>query len=178
MKATKEIDVIVLTTGGTIEKTYDESEGTLQNRETVIKNRIIERLRLPYTNIEVHSLMAKDSLEMNDADREKIYQSVKKHLERSKPIVVLHGTDTMEVTARYCFDRIKDMQMPVVFTGAMKPLGFDDSDALQNVVEALYAAKMVAPGFYISFHNQLFVVPYVTKNREKRTFESTKINTK
>jgi len=115
---------------------------------------------------------------MNDADREKIYQSVKKHLERSKPIVVLHGTDTMEVTARYCFDRIKDMQMPVVFTGAMKPLGFDDSDALQNVVEALYAAKMVAPGFYISFHNQLFVVPYVTKNREKRTFESTKINTK
>jgi L-asparaginase len=52
-------------------------------------------------------------------------------------------------------------------------LGFDDSDALQNVVEALYAAKIVAPGFYISFHNQLFVVPHVTKNRDKRTFEST-----
>jgi L-asparaginase len=173
MNATKETDVIVLTTGGTIEKTYDESEGTLQNRETVIKNRIIERLRLPYTHIEVRSLMAKDSLEMDDADREKIYQSIKTQLARSRPIVVLHGTDTMEITARYCFERIKNLQTPVVFTGAMKPLGFDDSDALQNVVEALYAAKIVAPGFYISFHNQLFVVPHVTKNRDKRTFEST-----
>jgi L-asparaginase len=174
MKMTKETDVIVLTTGGTIEKTYDESEGTLHNRETVIKNRILEKLRLPYTRIEVHALMAKDSLEMDDADREKIFLSLQNYLKQDKPIVVLHGTDTMEVTAKYCFDRIQDLKVPIVFTGAMKPLGFDDSDALQNVVEALFAAKLVKVGIYISFHNQLFDVPFVTKNREKRTFQTTK----
>jgi L-asparaginase len=29
--------IIVLTTGGTIEKTYDEFDGSLSNRETLIK---------------------------------------------------------------------------------------------------------------------------------------------
>jgi len=53
----------------------------------------------------------------------------------------------------------------------MKPLGFDDSDAAQNVIEALYAAKILAPGIYISFHNQIFNPPFVRKNRDKRTFE-------
>ena len=28
----------IITTGGTIEKTYDESDGTLGNKETFIKN--------------------------------------------------------------------------------------------------------------------------------------------
>ena len=86
-------------------------------------------------------------------------------------IVILHGTDTMALTAQYCFDRIKELSVPVVFTGAMIPMGFEDTDATQNVTEAMLAAKLLKPGFYISFHNQIFVVPNVQKNKEKRTFE-------
>lgn len=167
-KATK---VFILTTGGTIEKTYDESDGTLFNRETVIKNKILQRLRLPYTRIEVKSIMAKDSLEMDDQDREIITQAIASFAKFNQPIVVLHGTDTMEFSARYSMEKLPNINVPVVFTGAMKPLGFDDSDAMQNVVEALYAAKLCSAGFYISFHNQLFNVPHATKNRETRTFD-------
>jgi L-asparaginase len=54
----------------------------------------------------------------------------------------------------------------------MIPMGFDDSDAAQTVTEALLAAKLLKPGFYISFHNQIFEVPHVRKNKEKGTFES------
>ena len=36
----KTTDIVIITTGGTIEKVYDEKEGTLENRGTVIRNRI------------------------------------------------------------------------------------------------------------------------------------------
>lgn len=164
-------DIILITTGGTIEKTYDEFDGSLENRGTSIKNRIMHKLRLPYTNIYVYPLMSKDSLFMDDLDRDLILATVKDQLTRHIPIVVLHGTDTMALSAEYCFKNISHLKVPVIFTGAMVPMGFEDTDATQNVTEALLAAKLLAPGFYISFHNQIFEVPYVKKNKEKRTFE-------
>ena len=164
-------DIILITTGGTIEKTYDEFDGSLENRGTSIKNRILSKLRLPYTNILVHPLMSKDSLYMDENDRELIYQTILGELKQNSPIVVLHGTDTMSLTAKYCFERIKKLNVPIVFTGAMVPMGFEDTDAIQNVTEALLASKLLRPGIFISFHNQIFEVPHVQKNKDKRTFE-------
>lgn len=165
-------EVIIITTGGTIEKTYDEFDGSLENRGTSIKNRILSKLRLPYTNIHVHPLLSKDSLYMDEEDRALICQTIESEAKKEAPIVVLHGTDTMALTAEYCFSRIKDIRVPVVFTGAMIPMGFEDTDATQNVTEALLSAKLLPAGFYISFHNQIFHVPHVHKNKEKRTFEA------
>ena len=165
-------EVIIITTGGTIEKTYDEFDGSLENRGTSIKNRILSKLRLPYTNIHVLPLVSKDSLYMDDSDRELICETIKLESQKNAPIVVLHGTDTMAVTAKYCFENIKNLSVPVVFTGAMVPMGFEDTDATQNVTEALLSARLLKPGFYISFHNQIFIVPHVHKNKEKRTFEA------
>jgi L-asparaginase len=162
----------IITTGGTIEKTYDELEGTLYNRETVIKNRINQRLRLPYTEIVIHSLMAMDSLEMAKEDRETICSKICELAEDGHPIVVLHGTDTMQETAEVVQKNLKSINVPVIFTGAMKPLGFEDSDALQNVTESLFAAQIVSPGIYISFHNRLFPIPGARKNKVIGTFES------
>lgn len=164
-------DIILITTGGTIEKTYDEFDGSLENRGTSIKNRIMHKLRLPYTNIYVYPLLSKDSLYMDDHDRELICQTIKDQLKRNCPIVVLHGTDTMALTAEFCFNQISNLTVPVVFTGAMVPMGFEDTDATQNVTEALLASKLLSPGLYISFHNQIFNVPNVQKNKERRTFE-------
>lgn len=164
--------IVIITTGGTIEKTYDEGEGTLHNRETTIRMKIEQRLRLPYTKIEVKAIMAKDSLDMTIEDREIIMDAIKLFARFNDPIVVLHGTDTMQQTAELVKEQWDKINVPVIFTGAMKPLGFEDSDAMQNVVEALYAAKIVSPDVYISFHNRLFNVPGVKKNKTKRTFES------
>lgn len=166
--------IIVLTTGGTIEKIYQEDEGKLENLENkgeFIRQKILAKLRLPYTALEVHALMSKDSLQMIDSDREFIYQTVLNFLKEKAPIVVLHGTDTMEITAQYCFSKKMSLNSPLLFTGAMSPLGFEGSDALQNVTEALLASKLLPAGIYISFHNQIFEVPHVKKNREKGTFQ-------
>jgi L-asparaginase len=163
--------VLLLSTGGTIEKTYDEEDGSLVNRATVVFQHLLNRLRLPYTSVDLEVVMAKDSLLMTDQDRGIILNSVQAPTLKGLPVVILHGTDTMEVTARYLFDRLKDIKAPIVFTGAMRPLEFENSDALQNVTEALMAAKLAKPGIYISFHNRLFEVPKVRKNKKAGTFE-------
>ena len=162
----------IITTGGTIEKTYDELDGTLFNRETVIKNRINQRLRLPYTEIIIHSLMTKDSLDMIEEDRVEISRKIDELSKENHPIVVLHGTDTMQQSAELVQRNLSQINIPVIFTGAMKPLGFEDSDALQNVTEALIAAQIVKAGVFISFHNRLYPIPGARKNKKFGTFEA------
>jgi L-asparaginase len=166
----EKMHITILTTGGTIEKTYDEFEGSLQNRETIVK-KILQKLRLPSTDINIHCLMSKDSLVMDVGDRAIICDAIKLHEKNGHPILCLHGTDTLEITASYCFEKHPHVSVPVIFTGAMKPLGFDDSDAPQNVIEAIFAARIMKPGYYVTFHGQLFHVPNVTKNKSLGTFE-------
>jgi len=163
-------NIVILTTGGTIDKTYDESAGSLENRESSIKNGILSRLRLPYTVLKVRSLMAKDSLTMTKADRLAILDSVRQYQSKGVAVVIIHGTDTMDKTAKLIFDSIEKPTSPVIFTGAMRPMGFEDSDAEQNVAEALLASKILPPGIYISFHNQVFKVPNAKKYHDQGTF--------
>ncbi len=164
--------VLVITTGGTIEKSYCEEDGSVQNRESVLRTKLLSRLRLPYTDIRVVEIMAKDSLNMTDEDRHFILDKIRASWKSQKtPIVVLHGTDTLEKTVRLCFEQEPEPPVPVIFTGAMRPAGFDDSDAQQNFTEALFISQNVDPGFYLSFHGRLFKAPSFRKNPTKRTFE-------
>lgn len=163
----------IITTGGTIEKTYDEDDGLLINRNSIIRDKIQNKLRLPYTDLEVEMVFCKDSLEMNDQDRLTLWECIEKsYRELDGPIVVLHGTDTLDQSVRFGFERNPHPPVPIVFTGAMRPLTYENSDAWQNVIEALMACKIVPPGIYLSFHNRLFKAPNFKKNRQKRTFES------
>ena len=166
-------EITIITTGGTIEKTYDELEGTLENKESTIKNMLLARLRLPYTRLNLFSVLSKDSLFMTEEDRNLLVMFLKGQMGQrpNNPILVLHGTDTMAQTAEYCHEHIKELKAPLIFTGAMRPLGFLDSDAPQNVTEALLAAQLLSPGVYISFHNRIFPLPGVQKNKAKGTFE-------
>jgi len=165
------LKLIVLTTGGTIEKTYDESDGSLENRETILEKEVCKRLRLPTTQLEIHSIMKKDSLYMTDEDRHHILQEVRGYLPLHAPIVIIHGTDTMAKTAEYLQAQLGPLSVPVILTGAMRPVSMQDSDAFQNVTESFMAARLAPPGVYISFHNQLFPAGRVQKNKDTLTFE-------
>lgn len=167
-------NIQLISTGGTIEKSYSESDGSLKNRDSFIRQTIIDRLRLPYTKLHIMNIINKDSLYFTDYDRQVLLKTIKSQLEKNIPLIVLHGTDTMAKSAKFIYDALdgaKELKVPIIFTGAMKPMGFVDSDAFQNVTESLYAAKIVDAGIYISFHGQLFKVPGVKKNHAKRTFE-------
>ena len=169
--ASKKCEMVVMTTGGTIEKSYNEREGALENRGSLVKEKILDKLRLPGTTLKVLSLFNKDSLHLTSDDRKFIVESIYHHVSSEIPVVILHGTDTMAQTAEEYVRFHSVSPSPVIFTGAMTPMGFEGSDAVQNLAEALLAARLLEPGVYISFHNRIFPVPGAVKNHRLKTFE-------
>jgi GNAT superfamily N-acetyltransferase len=157
----------VLSTGGTIEKIYSEQRGSVENVESRIEP-YLARLRLPDTRIDTTRLMNKDSLEMADADRALILDAIRERLDA--PVVISHGTDTMVETGMYLKRALGHLEHPVILTGAMTPLGFEGSDALQNLTESFFAARVLAPGVYIVMHNQAFPVDRVRKDKDLARF--------
>jgi L-asparaginase len=164
--------VYILTTGGTIEKTYSEQTGTVANVNAKIQ-RYLDLLRLPDTQVNVNPLLNKDSLEMTDSDRHLVLESVQGLLTQNSPIIVTHGTDTMVETGCYLQRALPNLKVPIVFTGAMSPLGFEGSDGLQNLTESLLAVRLLPPGIYVVMHNQAFPIDKVRKDRAKARFVST-----
>ncbi len=113
--------ITLITTGGTIEKTYDEQSGSLENRRSIV-GRMLMRLRLEDTKITIIELMSKDSLFMTDDDRASLVASVRE-ASAAKPdgIVVLHGTDTLTQSGERLLKELSPLPLPVVLTGAMRP---------------------------------------------------------
>ncbi len=84
--------------------------------------------------------------------------------------MITHGTDTMVDTGMLLKRRLPALAVPIVFTGAMTPLGFEGSDGLQNLTESLLAARILSPGVYLVMHNQVFPIDRVRKDREQARF--------
>ena len=161
--------IYVLTTGGTIEKMYSEQAGTVLNDASKI-GQYLDRLRLPDTDVQVVPIMNKDSLEMTTEDRVELVSRLATLLPSGCPIVITHGTDTMAETGLYIQRAFPALSVPVILTGAMRPLGFEGSDGLQNLTESLLAARLLAPGVYIVIHGQVFPTDRAVKDRDLGTF--------
>lgn len=121
--------IYVITTGGTIEKVYSEQTGEVRNLDSKI-DRYLRLLRLPDSDVRIVPLMNIDSLHMTDADRGAILGAIKTVLQQRAPILITHGTDTMVETGLYLDRSLEKLEIPIVMTGAMAPLGFEGSDAL------------------------------------------------
>ena len=109
---------------------------------------------------------------MTDGDRRQVLQAVESALQDPGPIVITHGTDTLVDTGIYLKVHLQDLRVPIVFTGAMTPLGFERSDGLQNLTESLLAARILPAGIWLVIHNQVFPIDQVRKNRELAQFEA------
>ena len=163
--------MVIFSCGGTIEKTYSENDGSLLNRRSCISREILHSLRLPYTQVTVRSVMAVDSLAMDDSHRKKLLNHLEQQQKYPSPILVVHGTDTMTTSMDYVQKHLPDPRTPIVFTGAMSPLELRNSDARQNIIEAMMAAQLLSPGVYLSFHGKIFTPGKVRKNFQLLTFE-------
>jgi L-asparaginase len=161
--------IYLITTGGTIEKAYSEQTGVVSNVGSKI-DRYLRLLRLPDAEINIVPLMNIDSLEMKDEDRLLLLGMVRAILKENVPIVITHGTDTMVESGLYLGRALPELQVPIVMTGAMTPLGFEGSDGLQNLTESLLAVRLLSPGIYVVIHGQIFPVNRVRKDRASSSF--------
>jgi L-asparaginase len=142
---TSTADITVLATGGTIDKIYNVA-GELEIGPPAA-SRLLEVLRTDL-RIDVRSVVAKDSLDITDADRELLTAAVDQV--DAAAIVITHGTDTLTDTAEYLRQHATTTTAKsIVLTGALQPAAMTLSDAALNLGAALMASQTLPPGVYV-----------------------------
>jgi L-asparaginase len=156
--------ILILTTGGTIDKVYFDARSTYEVGPPNIAIVLGELdLAIDYS---VRSLLKKDSLEITDQDRALILQAVEQAKEEH--ILITHGTDTMIQTAR---SLAGVRGKTIVLTGALTPALFKTTDALFNIGCALAAVQILPAGVYIAMNGAVFPHDKVRKNLRENRFE-------
>ena len=153
------MDVRVVTTGGTIDKIYFDAMSEYEVGDSQI-DRLLVEANVTFRWM-VTPLLRKDSVDLTDADRALVIETVQRCDERR--VLVTHGTDTMATTARAL----------VVLTGSMQPARLRESDAVFNVGFALGVLQTSPPGVYVAMNGRVFDPAHVRKNRDAHRFEVT-----
>jgi L-asparaginase len=160
--------IALISTGGTIEKTYDELSGVLANHVSVL-DVMLASLELRGVEVQRVQLMNKDSLEMTPDDHTLIARTARTMAEAFDGVVVVHGTDRLAVSGERVYE-LGPAAAPIVFTGAMRPYALRSTDALQNLTEALAVVQLLPAGVYVAMHNQVLAFPGVVKDPQRGTF--------
>ena len=157
--------IVILVTGGTFDKEYNEITGKLFFNDSHIREMLdLGRCKL---EVDIKKIMLKDSLDMKKIDRKLILDACLKT--SASKLVITHGTDTMSETAKLLSKNINNKT--IVFTGAMIPYKFGASDGLFNLGSALAAVQTLNHGIYIAINGNIFKWDEVKKNRKKGVFE-------
>ena len=157
-------NILILTTGGTIDKIYFDAKSTYEVGPPNISELLAElNLSISYRIV---SVLRKDSLDLTDDDRQLIYDQAADSEETR--ILITHGTDTMVETGT----KLKTIEgKTIVLTGALQPALFKTSDALFNIGSALAAVQTLDSGVYIAMSGRIFNCARVRKNRQTNRFE-------
>lgn len=156
----------LIITGGTIDKSYNMNNGELHFVDSHIPAMLAEaRCKADF---ELDKILLKDSLDMDDSDRQKILEHVQNSAQSR--IIITHGTDTMVQSAQLLAEQVEDKT--VVLTGAMIPYVFNKSDSLFNLGSAFAAVQCLSAGIYVAMNGRVFNADNVIKNREEGIFET------
>lgn len=157
--------LLIVTTGGTIDKIYFDDKSDYQVGDPQI-GRILEELGVAF-RFTVIPIIRKDSLHINEADRELLRATIA--AQSTRHVLVTHGTDTMVDTAKVLAG-LDDKT--IVMTGALNPARFRGSDAEFNIGTAVGAVQSLPPGVYIAMNGRIWNPLKVRKNVAANRFES------
>ena len=143
-------EILIVTTGGTIDKVYVDQKSDYQVSQTIIGSLLSEaQVTHLYRIMEV---LQKDSVDLNDADRQTIHSAIVGDL--SAQIIVTHGTDTMTDTAQY----LSDIEgKTIIMARSLAPARFAMTDAMFNVGMAVAAVRAMYHGVYIAINSTVFL---------------------
>lgn len=116
--------------------------GTLLLRERSVRG---VPIRVKFTTIgsavqPAHEPEDLDSAQVDPARWEEIAETIKEEYNQYEGFVILHGLDTMAYTASALSFMLGNPRMPIVLTGAQRPLNYGRTDALQNIVSSIVIA--------------------------------------
>ncbi|HJR74467.1 MAG TPA: asparaginase domain-containing protein [Luteimonas sp.] len=157
--------LLIVTTGGTIDKVYFDDKSDYQVGEPQI-GRILQELGVAF-RFDVIPIIRKDSLHISAEDRELIRATIA--AQTARHVLITHGTDSMVETAKV-LSSIKDKT--IVLTGALNPARFRGSDAEFNIGTAVGAVQSLPPGVYIAMNGRIWDPAKVRKNVAANRFEA------
>ena len=159
--------ILILNTGGTFNKRYNPLKGELEVPQDGIAVESI--LQYCYnTSYELLNIIHKDSLEMSEEDRELIVKTIQ--ASSARKVLIVHGTDTMDVTATFLALHVKDKV--ITLTGAMVPFSIDTIEATANFMMALGDLHVrETKGVYLAMHGAIASHGSIYKNRQKGIIE-------
>ena len=157
--------ILIISTGGTFNKIYDPIKGefSIDSESHALENIASKWL----CEFNIINIIGKDSLEINNHDRLELLATIS-HSDYHH-ILIVHGTDTMDVTAEYLADA--DLEKQIVFTGAMVPYSIDPVEATANLCSAYgYINAIKEEGVYIAMNGVMGPYEKVKKDRTKGRF--------
>jgi len=158
-------NLLIVTTGGTIDKVYFDAKSDYQVGEPQI-GRMLQELGVAF-RFHVIPLLRKDSLFVDDSDRQLMRATIAAQAETC--VLVTHGTDSMVETARV----LAGIEgKTIVLTGALSPARFEGSDAEFNIGCAVGAVQSLPPGVYIAMNGRIWDPRKVRKNVDANRFEA------
>ena len=158
--------MLLLNSGGTFNKRYNPLSGEL---EVPMDNYALERILESFTQKPpLAGVVYKDSLEMDMNDRKMLAEIIFHSSERE--FVIVHGTDTMAVTAEFLSEIFDDRV--IVLTGAMRPFEIDHVEASLNLGLAIGFVKSCEKnGVYICMSGYIEPWEKIGKNKQLGRFE-------
>ena len=158
--------MLILNSGGTFNKRYNPLNGKM---EVPFDNYAIEKILESYSvEYDLAGVVYKDSLEMEAYDRKMIANIIMESKDDS--FIVVHGTDTMDVTAEFLDEVFDDRK--IVLVGAMKPFEIDSVEATLNLGLAIgYLKALKESGVFISMSGYVEEWKSIKKNKNIGKFE-------
>ena len=157
-------ELLIVTTGGTIDKIYFDDKSDYQVGDPQIGG-ILRELGVAF-RFTVIPIIRKDSLHINQEDRELLRATIA--AQSAKNVLVTHGTDSMVETAKVL---ASIENKTIVLTGALNPARFRGSDAEFNIGTAVGAVQSLPPGVYIAMNGRIWDPAKVKKNVAANRFE-------
>jgi len=158
------MELLVLTTGGSIDKTYSAAESSF-TVGVPAATRILSDANVTL-EIEVRELFRRDSLNISEEDRHAISREIRRS--SCRWVVITHGTDSIVETARF-LEPSNDKT--IVLTGAMRPADFRKTDAEFNLGGAIAAVQILPEGVYIVMNGRILTPEDTRKNPDREIFE-------
>jgi L-asparaginase len=162
-------NILILNTGGTFNKTYSQTKGVLsvpsdsKAIKTILKD-VYKTNKLP----KISTIISKDSLEIKKKHRFKILKKIKSAKENK--IILVHGTDTMNKTAKFLYKRIKNKT--IILTGSMQPFSISHIEPTGNLLMALgFIKNQKKAGVYICMNGVVDDFKKIKKDYKKAIFK-------
>lgn len=158
--------ITIINTGGTFNKRYNPLKGQLEvPSDNIALDKIISTCH--NVEFEIKNIVSKDSLDMDDNDRQVITDAVNES--KNEKIIIIHGTDTVDLTSKFLREQVSDKK--IVFTGAMIPMSIDEVEATKNFAQALgFLSANIENGIYLSMHGVVVDASKLVKDKSVGKF--------